>query len=349
MTSSLKDVAAEAHVSTATVARVLSNSTRVSPELTARVRDAIARLNYLPNSVARSLSEGRTHRLGLLVSDISNPFVAQVTKGFEDAAASAGDLVLIGSSDFNVARESELLDSFATRTVDGVALLSARGLTDSMHRLLNSGIPLVFIDRRPDESLRVPLVRSDNFSGAQDAVNYLISLGHRDLGMISGPTDLPTAAQRTAGFLRACEAAGLTVRAECLRTGFLGTQGGEQAMEEILSLPTPPTALFSFNNLLAVGALTVARARGVSIPGDLSFATFDDMDLFALVDPPITAVAQPARHIGLYAGRSLISMINGDHGIPQEVILPTVFRKRSSCAPPTPRVDHRGESTSLTS
>lgn len=332
--TSIRDVAKHAGVSTATVARVLSGRTPVSDDLAVRVRQAVAELRYVPNGVARSLSRGRTHLLGLLVSDIANPFAAQVARGLEDEAAEHGYHVLVGSSDFDPGRESQLLDSFAARTVDAVALVSASGATEQMQRLLDTQIPIVFVDRRPNNDIRAPMIRTDNLTAAHDAIDYLIGLGHRDLAMIAGPPTLPTAAQRLKGFRVACAEAGLRVREECVRQGFLGVEGGYHATREVLALTPRPTALFSFNNMLAIGALRALREAGVSVPRDLSLITFDDMDLFPFVDPPITAIAQPAYQIGIEAARALISLLSGNQFVPREVVLPTEFRLRSSCAPP---------------
>lgn len=332
--TSIRDVASHAGVSTATVARVLSGHTPVSDELAARVRASIAELRYVPNMVARSLSQGRTFLLGLLVSDIANPFSAQVARGLEDTAAQHGYHVLVGSSDFAPEREKQLLASFAARTVDAVALTAVSGATEAMRELLDTKIPLVFVDRQPGNGIKAPLIRTDNLSAAHDAVAYLIGLGHRDLAMISGPPTMPTASQRLQGFRTACQEAGLNLREECVREGFLGTEGGYQATRELLALKPRPTALFSFNNMVAVGALRALREAGVSIPRDISLITFDDMDLFPFVDPPITAIAQPSYQIGAEAARALIGMLAGDSFVPREVVLPTEFRQRASCAPP---------------
>lgn len=332
--TSIRDVAERAGVSTATVARVLSGTTPVSDELASRVKDAIAELRYVPNGVARSLSRGQTRLLGLLVSDIANPFVAQVARGLEDEAAKHGYHVLVGSSDFDLDRESQLLASFAARTVDAVALLSARGATPAMEQLIDTGMPLVFVDRRPSDDVKAPVIRTDNEAAAHDAVRYLIELGHTDLAMMSGPGTLPTASKRVQGFREALAEAGLTLRDDCLREGFLGIEGGRQGMREILALKRRPTAVFSFNNLLTVGALGALRDAHVTVPGDLSLVTFDDMDLFPFVDPPITAIAQPAYRIGVEAGRALIGLLSGDAFVPREIVLPTEFRQRASCAPP---------------
>jgi LacI family transcriptional regulator len=351
--ASIRDVARAAGVSTATVARVLNGSAApVSEALTERVRQAVADLDYVPNGVAASLSRGRTQLLGLLVSDISNPFTAQVARGLEDEAARHGYLVLVGSSDWDPAREADLLGSFAKRTVDGVALLSSSGENEGVHRLIRTGVPVVFVDRRPDDAAGIPMIRTDSLTAAHEAVQYLIGLGHRDLAMISGPPTMPTAALRVAGFRTACAEVGLTVREECVRQGFLGIEGGYTAMNEVLALEPRPTAVFSFNNMLAIGALRALREQDVHLPDDLSLVTFDDTDLFPFVDPPITAIAQPAYQIGAEAGHMLFQLLDGDRSHPlQDVVLPTEFRIRNSCAsPPCPStkdIDHRGDLTAL--
>jgi DNA-binding LacI/PurR family transcriptional regulator len=333
--TSIRDVASRAGVSTATVARVLNGRANVSDELANRVKQAVAELHYVPNGVARSLSRGQTHLLGLLVSDIANPFAGQVARGLEDEATKSGYHVLVGSSDFDPERESELLGSFAARTVDAVALLSARGATSAMQQLMDTQMPLVFVDRRPNGDSTAPVIRTDNVTAAQHAVQYLIGLGHRDLAMISGPPTLPTASQRLQGFRTACRDAGLEVREECIREGFLGVDGGGLAMHQVLALRPRPTAVFSFNNLLAVGALGALREKNVSVPEDLSLVTFDDMELFPYIDPPVTAIAQPAYRIGVEAARALIGLLSGDRFTAREVVLPSEFRQRKSCAPPS--------------
>ena len=332
--ASIRDVARSAGVSTATVVRVLNGGATVSPDRTERVLRAVKELDYVANGVAASLSRGRTRLLGLLVSDIANPFTGQVARGLEDEAVRHGYQVLISSSDFHPQREAQILESFARRTVDAVALLSSSGAAEGVLRLVRNGIPTVFIDRRPPDLGSVPLVRTDSLSAAREAVRHLIDLGHTDLGMISGPAGMATASQRLAGFRAACADAGLDVRPECVREGFLGVDGGHRAMLEVLDLSRRPSAVFSFNNVLAIGALGALRERGLRLPDDLSMITFDDTDLFPFVDPPLTAIAQPAYEIGSAAGRILFEQLEGadDTVPPRDVVLPTELRIRSSCA-----------------
>ncbi|WP_433432553.1 LacI family DNA-binding transcriptional regulator [Nonomuraea sp. CA-141351] len=335
--ASNRDVAKLAGVSTATVARVLRGTTPVSDALRERVEDAVAKLGYVPNAVARSLSRGRTQLLGLLVADISNPFFGEVARGLEDAAVAGGYQVLVGSSDLNPERERAVLTAFESRTVDGVALTSSTADSSMLRKLAATGMPTVFIDRRPAD-IAGPAVLCDNEAAARRAVQYLIGLGHTDLAMISGPHTMATAAQRLAGFRAACAEAGLSIRPECVLEGYLGIEGGSKAMRRVLELDTPPTAVFSFNNLLGVGALSATREMGVKVPGEVSLLTFDDMTLFPFVDPPVTAIAQPAYQMGTEAARLLLdALANPAAEQPEDVVLPSDFRIRSSCAAPPPR------------
>lgn len=333
--ASIHEVAAKAGVSTATVARVLSGKTVVSPRLTHLVNEAVAELKYTPNAIARSLTRGRSNLLGLVVVDIANPFAAQLARGLEDEATKHGYHVLVGSSDFNPEREDQLLTSFAAKTVDAVAVISVNAESMVLKRLMETQIPLVFVDRRPTLDATAPLIRTDNLSAAHDAVDYLINFGHKDLAMISGPEAWPTAALRLQGFREACAEAGLRIRDECVSSGHVGSEGGYRAMKEILALKPRPTAVFSFNNMMAVGALKALQEAKLRLPDDLSFLTFDDMDLFPFVDPPITAIAQPAYQIGTEAAKVLLKLLAGEGSdVPMEITLPTEFRPRGSCAAP---------------
>lgn len=334
---SIRDVARAANVSTATVARVLQDSPRVSAELTARVREVIARMNYVPNAVARSLSQGRTHLIGLLVPDIANPFFAEVTRGLEDGVAPHGYNVLVASSDHSSRRERELAAAFESGTVDAVAITSSDSDTAHVERLTARGLPLAFIDRRP-AGTRAPAVLINNAAAAQSAIEYLAGLGHRRIAMISGPRTFSTAADRVAGFRRACRLAGIRLRPAYVREGFLGIDGGAEAMRALLAISPRPTAVLSFNNLVAVGALRAIREARLRIPDDLSVLTFDDMSLFPYTDPPITAISQPAYEMGASVAALLLRMLEATSTKqPDDVVLGTELRIRDSCAPPVKR------------
>lgn len=340
--ASIRDVAARAGVSTATVVRVLHGGAPVSSARTDRVMQAVEELDYVTNGVAASLTRGQTRLLGLLVSDIANPFMAQVARGLEDEAARHGYQVLIASSDFEPEREAPILTSFARRTVDAVALVCTSAATRGVARLVRNGIPTVLIDRRPPGASSVPLVHTDSWSAMRGAVRYLTDLGHVDLAMIAGPQNIVTASQRLAAFVDVCAAEGLRPRTECMQVGGQGIDGGQQAMNSLLSLRSRPTAVISYNNMYAIGALGALQRQDVRLPDHLSLLTFDDTDLFPYVNPPLTAIAQPAYDIGLQAALMLFRRLDGgDEPEDLDVTMPTELRVRGSCGPPTSTGDPR--------
>ncbi|HEX6500860.1 MAG TPA: LacI family DNA-binding transcriptional regulator [Micromonosporaceae bacterium] len=329
----IRDVARHSQVSTATVARVLRGSGQVSEELTRRVLAAVEELGYVPNAVARSLTRGRTHLVGLVVPDISNPYFAEVARGLEDEAVKHGYHVLIGSSDLNTNRESELVSAFEARTVDAVVITPTTADPEQIGRLLRRRIPVVFVDRHLPQ-VPAPAVLTDNADAVRRAVDHLIELGHRDIAMISGPEHFETAADRVEGFRAAYRAHHRRIRRGHLQQGHLGVSGGQAAMRELLATRPRPTACVSFNNLLTIGALTALREAKVAVPHEMSLISFDDLRLFALVDPPITAIAQPAYDMGAKAAELVFRMLDGEEIDAETTILPTDFRLRASCAPP---------------
>jgi LacI family transcriptional regulator len=328
----IRDVAKRAGVSTATVNRVLHGGARVSDELRNRVLAAVRELHYVPNSAARALTSGRSRLLGLLVPDIANPFFAELAQGVEDRAADSGYHCLIASSHLSVEREQQFISAFRDRTLAGVALTPSGNTTRHIRDLIDVGKPLIFVDRRPI-GLRAPTVHTDNYEATVQAVRYLIELGHQRIAMLAGPPTFETASQRLAGFTDAIKDAGLDLRDDWIRQGHLEQRGGYRAMKEILALPERPTAVFSFNNLLTVGAMQALREHGLRLPHDMSLLSFDDMSLFPYTDPPITAIAQPAYEMGRAAADLLVREVT-EPGAGRDIVFSAEFHRRGSCAPP---------------
>lgn len=322
-----------AGVSTATVTRALRDEPSVTADTKARVKAAVVKLGYVPSAAARALSQGRSNLLGLFVPDIVNPFYSQVAQGMEDRAAEARYHCVIASSHLDPSREKHLITSFQDGTLAGLAATTL-GTDETFTAALgtNHG-PLVLVDRRP-RGIRAPLVRTDNRKVAREAVGHLFALEHKNIAMISGPRDFDTATQRLAGFRLAHRDAGRQVNENLVLHGHLGEPGGYTAMTELLAMPSRPTAVFCFNNLVTVGALKAIRAAGLKIPTDVSILAFDDMTLFPLVEPPITAIAQPAYEMGRAAAECLLRQLNGETDLP-DVVLPATLIMRDSLAPPT--------------
>ena len=301
----VRDVARRAGVSTSTVSHVLNRTRFVSDELCDRVLTAMRELEYHPNAAARMLSLKRSNAIGLIVSDIRNPFFASVARGVEDVAQESGYTVVLCNSDENLAKESACLKTLQSRQVDGVLLASAGAADEQVGRLVRAGYPIVLVDRDlPDMAL--PAVLLDNEGASYSAVRHLIERGHRRIGMLSGRASISTTIERVAGYHRALREAGLELDGELVRSGESTSEGGAAATSTLLDLDSPPTALFSGNNLMTI------TSHGLSVPDDVAVVGFDDFpfpwsDAFR---PHLTTIAQPTYELGRRAAEMLVDALN---------------------------------------
>ncbi len=282
----IKQVAERAGVGIATVSRTLHNSSQVSPETAARVRRAMEDLGYRPNTNAQSLVSGRSHMLGLVVSDITNPFFPELIQGFQDVALQHGYDVFVASTGYDSGRMSHCVGRMIERTVDGVAIMTSeidRALTD---QLASRNVPLVFLDVGKVR-MGVSNIKVDYAGGIAEAVDHLCRLGHTRIAFISGPMTLKSARERRAAFVECLRQAG---REELVAEGNHKVDGGVKAIEELLSLRNPPTAILTSNDLTAIGALHGIREAGLRVPGDISVVGFDDIAMAEFTEPPLTTV-----------------------------------------------------------
>ena len=254
MPAKIEDVARRAGVSTATVSRVLSDKPYVRQDLRARVLAAAQELDYRPSRVARSLREQRSRILGLIISDIQNPFFTAIVRAVEDGAHASGHAVFLCNTDEDEAKETLYIDLMLAEHVAGVILSSTTGRNPAYNHLLQAGIPVVAIDRRV---YNVPLdtVLVDNIDATRRAVEHLIAQGHRRIGAIVGHLTSSTGEERLRGYTDALMAHGIPVSDALIRIGTPRAPVGYAAMNELLALPDPPTAVFTGNNLLTAGAL----------------------------------------------------------------------------------------------
>jgi LacI family transcriptional regulator len=305
--ATVHDVARRAGVSTSTVSHVVNNTRFVSDELRERVLTAMRELDYTPNAAARMLILKRSHTIGLIVSDIRNPFFASVARGVEDVAQEQGYTVVLCNSDENAERETACLSALETRAVDGVLLASA-GVADAhLSRLVRAGYPIVLVDRDLPE-LGAPAVLLDNEGAAYTAVTHLISCGHRRIAMLSGRAAISTTTERVAGYRRALREAGIDVDDRLVVSGASTSEGGAIATNSVLDLEEPPSAIFSGNNLMTIGALQAIANRGLVVPDDIALLGFDDFpfpwsDAFR---PHLTTIAQPTYELGRRAAELLV-------------------------------------------
>jgi len=323
----IRDVAERAGVSVATVSHVLNGTRRVAPETAARVRRAMEELGYQPNGVAQSLRKRTTYAIGVLVSDITNPFFATLVRGVEDAAIEAGYSVIVCNSDEDPKKEDMYIRALWRRRIDGMIIAPTRdGSSPAIQELAKKKLPFVFVDRKA-KGVEAPAVLSDNVGGAYQATKYLIERGHRRIGIILGIPGSTTTEERLTGYRRALEEAGIPFLEELVAWGGYRIEGGRQAVKKFLSLSRPISAIFSTNNLMTIGVLQELLFQNIDIPEEIAVIGFDDLEWAELLCPPLTAVAQRAYEIGRQAFYLLQMQLNG-FTKQQELRVPVELRVR---------------------
>jgi DNA-binding LacI/PurR family transcriptional regulator len=327
----IKDIAKHAGVSTATVSYVINQTKYVSPELTERVRAAIAHLGYQPNRIARSLRVQNTTTIGLIISDIQNTFFTSLVRAVEDVAYDHSHSIILCNTDETVEKEALYIDLMLAEQVAGVIISPAHETDSSVRKLIAANIPVVAVDRRIP-GLDVDTVVIDNVNAAFELTSHLINDGYCRLGAIVGPLTITTGHDRYLGFTRALEAHHLPVLPELVHIGLPKESFGYRATKELLDLPEPPTALLLGNAYLALGALKAIQQQGVRIPDEIAVVAFDEMEWTSLVQPALTVVAQPTYELGKVAADSLFERIENNDLPTREIILDHTLMIRESCA-----------------
>ncbi|MFI0820574.1 LacI family DNA-binding transcriptional regulator [Streptomyces sp. NPDC021098] len=330
----IKDVAQRAGVSVATVSRVLNDHPAVRTDTRDKVLAAVADLGYRPNAVARSLRTHQTRALGLVISDVLNPFFTELARSVEDAARDRGYSVVIGNADERPELQDHHVRTLVDRRIDGLLVSPTDGGSPLMLDAARTGTPMVFVDRWIEgEGLdEVPVVRTDGGAAVRDLVAHLHALGHRRLAIIAGPAATTTGRERVDAFRSALREFGLALPADHIGQGDFQADSGRRATARFLDLPHPPEAIFAADNLMALGAMDEIRSRGLRVPDDVALAAFDDIPWFVHTDPPITAVAQPTGDLGHAAVRALIDRIEGRTAA--SVTLSARLVPRRSCGEP---------------
>jgi len=326
----VKEVAARAGVSTATVSRVLSGAGGVASGLQRRVYDAAKALNYRPNRAARNLRAGSNQIVGVLIPDIENPFFISVVCGIEEVLQTAGYSLLLANFNESPEREQVQLASLRAEGVAGLIFASSRKPAEEYKRFVDAGTPMAAVSR-VIAGLNIDTVTVDNAEGARTAVSHLISLGHRRIAIINGPLSLNTARERQGGYEQAFRDAGLSVPAELVRYGDFRQAGGFHAMKTLLAEAERPTAVFTASNLMTLGALEAIHESNLEIPADIAVVGFDDMPWATSLRPPLTTVAQPATEVGRTAARMLLDRLYDPRRPQRQAVLNTRLIVRSSC------------------
>lgn len=322
----MTDVAGAAGVSPKTVSRVVNEEPGVRPETAALVHHAIAQLGFRRNDMARALRRGqKSGMLGLVIEDVSNPFYSAIARGVEEVAGRRGMLVITASSDEDPARERELVHQFCERRVDGLLIVPAGDDHRYVLPELRAGTRAVFIDRPPG-LIDADVVLLDNRGGARSAVEHLLAQGHRRIGYIGDGSAIFTAVERLQGYRDALAGAGLEADDSLIRLGAHDAAAAEAATRGLLAIPEPPTALFTGNNRITVGALRVLGRKDHR----LALVGFDDLELAELLAFPATVVAYDAAELGRRATKLLAQRLAGDERPPQRVVQPTTLIVRGS-------------------
>jgi LacI family transcriptional regulator len=330
----MRDVAALAGVSLSTVSRVV-NGTPVDPVLAARVQEAIQILGYQPNAAASDLrrTTPKTTTVGLIVADVGNPFFSQAHRGVEEVLRTRGTLSFAASSDEEPERERRIIEALAARDVSGLIVVPTDGDHGYLARLRDRGLPIVFMDR-PAARMDADVVSADNAGAACQACEHLIEHGHRRIAMLGNRLGLDagpivyTTVERFNGYRQALERYRIPYDPALVRDLLMGSEAVESALRGLLSLPDPPTAIFTSHNMITIHAVRAQRALGVT--QSLALVGFDDVDMAEHADPPITVIAQEPRSIGRRAAVLLVARMDGDRGPHRHVLVPTRLIARGS-------------------
>ncbi len=332
--TTMKDVAEMAGVSTATVSRALMNPEKVSTVTRQKVEQAVLAVGYSPHALSRNIKRNESRTILVIVPDISDPFFADVIQGIEHAAAQQGYLILIGDCAQQTQQERTFVNLIITKQIDGMLLLGSNLPFDASKEEQRNLPPMVMANEFAPE-LELPTVHIDNLTAAYEAVNYLHELGHKRIACIAGPESLPLSHYRLQGYIQALRRNGITVDNDYIIRGDFSYEAGAQSFASLMELPhPPPTAIFSHNDVMAVGAIWQAKQLGLRIPQDVSLVGFDDLKLSQFCDPPLTTVAQPRYQIGQQAMLLLLEQLQGHSVQSGSRLLDTELIIRESTAAP---------------
>jgi LacI family transcriptional regulator/LacI family repressor for deo operon, udp, cdd, tsx, nupC, and nupG len=335
---SIQDIAASAGVSHSTVSRALHDSPLISPAMRQRIQQLAADMGYTPNAVAQSLKGQRTNTVGLVITSIADPFVGRVVRGVEDVAQAARISVFLSVSRNDPERELEVIETFHRRRVDGVISATAQIRGSYVRRLAQINLPTVLINQQADPGApHLYSVDADDYAGATQALHHLLALGHRKIGYLGVDNRYQSNQRRAAGYHDALAAAGITADAAWSRTipsqRFYTEHDVAEAQAMLPDLlAAGVTAVFCYNDLVAVGVLMACRELGLQVPRDLSIVGYDDVDLARYVTPPLTTVHQPKLRLGEVAMQMLLDLLDARPVANQ--LLPVDLVVRASTAPP---------------
>ncbi len=309
MNITMKEIAELAGVSVNTVSRALNGKSEINEQTSERIKKIAKELNYTPNSIAASLASKKTKIIGLITSDICDPFHAQQARGVEDVAKKNGYSVILLNTDEFPAAELEAINTLRSIRVAGIILTSVFPGTQHIEVLKNQQVPLVLLNRKLSE-IDTDYVINDNFKGSYEATSHLIRLGHKRIAILLGPSRITSVSDRYAGYIKAMKEANLEILDELIiYSENLKPESGELLTDRLLSCDPRPTAIFAYCDTLAFGAYSAIRKRGLSIPKDIAVVGYDDIPFASVFEIPLTTVAQPAYEMGASACKIILDRI----------------------------------------
>jgi LacI family transcriptional regulator len=333
----IRDLATHAHVSPATVSRVINNSGYVSEETRKRIDAAIKQLGYRPDARARSLRGMPSGLVALVIPSILNVFYTTLAESIENQLKQHGYTMLLGITRDEPDLYLNYLNQFWELKVDGIICIPPPNgkCLPTVQAMVEQGTPMVEVHRRHEECI-LDAVLADNAQGAMRGTEHLINLGHRRIALIVGSLDTSTGKNRLEGFQRMMTDAGIDIDPELVKVGEFTKEYGIQAAEELLRVSPPPTAIFATSNRLLIGVMTVLMTHHVRVPDDVSIVSFDDSEWLSFWQPPITTVDIAVDEMGTLAVELLMRRITGSEhpDIPRTYSLSTVLIERQSCAAP---------------
>ncbi len=325
----MADVAREAAVSIQTVSRVLNKKGEISPATRRRVLEAIERLGYRPNSIARGLVTARTQTLGLVVPDIANPFFPEIARGAENTALQHGYTIFLCNTNEDPAREEAVLDLLEGKRVDGLILCGSRLPAEQLLPLLRRHKAVVLVNRQVPGEI-ASSVRVDDLAGARLAAEHLLTRGRRHLAFLAGPTSSYSSQMRTRGFLATLEAAGLPADSVHLYPCKPDSEGGSQATRDLLTRHPEIDGFFCYNDLVAVGALQACAELGIAVPERVAVIGYDNIPLAALVTPALTTLGVSKTAIGERAVQLLLKRLADNYEEHEIVLAPRLILRASA-------------------
>jgi LacI family transcriptional regulator, galactose operon repressor len=333
----LEEIARLSGVSRSTVSRVINNHPKVNSKTRAKVYEIIQRMDYHPSAAARRLAGGRTNILGLVIPMgvprlFTDPFFPLLIQGVSQACSAHEHSVMLWVAEAEYERRT-IRQVLQNKLIDGVIIASAILDDPLLEALIEGSLPFVLVGRHP-ASPQVNYVDVDNYNSTREIVTYLLRLGHRRIGTISGPQNMIAGLDRLEGYRAALRQWGLPVEPELAIEGDFTEEGGYRAMQRLI--PHHPQATFCASDAMAIGALRAVREASLRVPDNMSVASFDDLPFSARSEPPLTTVRQPILRLGTAAVETLMDIIVHPDSLPRNVILPTELIIRASCCPAVP-------------